>query len=73
MGARTSTVVDRALVALANQLERERELAAIERFPYEGDEDLAWSVPPGPDLPYDGDVPEDVVRLAESRRRAPRR
>lgn len=68
-GLTTSKLVDHALRVLADELERERELAALERLPYEEDPDLSWEVPPGPDLPYDGDVPDDVRRLASARRR----
>lgn len=69
-GSSTSKLMDRALLALAEELEGERELAALERHPYEDDADLAWTVGPGADLPYDGDVPEDVQRLARTRRQA---
>lgn len=64
-----SRVLDRALLALIEQLEEEEERAALLAFPYEDDGDLAWQAPPGPDLPYDGDVPEDVLRLARRRHR----
>lgn len=64
-----SRLLDRALAALVEQLEAERELAALTNHPYEDDPDLAWPAPPGPDLPYDGDVPADVMRLAQRRRR----
>lgn len=68
-GVTTSKLVDRALRVLADQLERELELAALDRLPYEEDPDLSWEAPLGPDLPYDGDVPEDVRRLVKARRR----
>jgi hypothetical protein len=55
---------------LVEQLEVERERKALASYPYEDDPDLAWQAPPGPDLPYDGDIPEDVVKLAQRRRRA---
>jgi hypothetical protein len=64
-----SRLLDRALLALIEDLEGERELAALAALPYEDDPDLAWEVPPGPDLPFDGDVPEDVIELASRRRR----
>ncbi len=64
-----SRLIDRALEALRAQVEAERELAALEAEPYEEDPALSWSAPPGPDLPYDGEVPRDVVRLAARRRR----
>lgn len=69
-GLATSRLVDRALRALAEELERERELAALDRLPYEDDTDLSWEAPPGADLPYDGAVPDEVRRLAAARRRA---
>lgn len=64
-----SLVVDRALVALLQELEGERELAALAAHPYEADPDLQWEAPPGPDLPFDGDVPEEVMQTARRRRR----
>jgi hypothetical protein len=69
LGGSNSQVVDRALAALIEQLEAEQERTALAAFPYEDDADLAWEAPPGdPDLPYDGEVPADVLRLAEQRR-----
>jgi hypothetical protein len=64
-----SRLLDQALLALIEDLQEDRELAALAALPYEDDPDLTWEAPPGPDLPYDGDVPEDVVRLALQRRR----
>ncbi len=64
-----SRLLDRALLALIEDLEEDRELAALAALPYEDDPDLAWEAPPGPDLPYDGEVPEDVIQLALQRRR----
>lgn len=72
MDATDSQIIDRALAALLEQLEEERELAALSAAPYEDDPDLAWTSPPGPDLPYDGDVPDEVLRLAAKRRKRPR-
>ncbi|MGH8906279.1 MAG: hypothetical protein ACRD0K_07155 [Egibacteraceae bacterium] len=69
LGAADSEIIDRALTALIEQLEAERELAALTEFPYEDDPDLMWEAPRGPDLPYDGEVPADVLRLAAQRRR----
>lgn len=43
---------------------------ALHALPYEEDVELAWEAPPGPDLPYDGRVPAEVLRLAEARRRS---
>ena len=65
-----SRLLDRALAALVEQLEGEREVAALTAHPYEDDPELAWQAPLGPDLPYDGDVPDDVMKLARQRRRA---
>ena len=64
-----SRLLDRALLALIDDLEEDRELAALAALPYEDDPDLAWEAPPGPDLPYDGEVPDDVIQLALERRR----
>lgn len=65
-----SRLLDCALLALIEHLEMQRELAALTAHPYERDADLAWQAPGGPDLPYDGDVPQEVQRLAQQRRRA---
>ena len=62
-------MLDQALAALVAQLEAEHELAALTDHPYEDDPDLTWVAPPGPDLPYDGAVPADVMKLAQRRRR----
>ena len=45
-----------------------RERAALGRLPYDEDPDLSWTAPDGPDLPYDGEIPQDALRLAERRR-----
>ena len=63
-----SRILDRALAALIDELEGARELAVLEAHPYDEDADLGWTAPEAPDLPYDGDVPPDVVRLAAERR-----
>lgn len=55
-----SQVLDRALRALIEHLEGERDRAALIAQPYDEDVDLAWQAPPGPDLPYEGDVPEEL-------------
>lgn len=68
LGASDSQILDRALVALIEQLEAEQELAALAALPYEDDPDIAWPVVPGPDLPYDGGVPAEVLRMAAKRR-----
>lgn len=64
-----SRMFDRALAALIQKVEEELELAALSAHPYEDDPDLAWEAPPGPDLPYDGEVPREVAELARRRRR----
>lgn len=64
-----SRLIDRALDALIEQVEAKREIEALEAAPYETDAALAWEAPPGPDLPYDGQIPQDVRRLAARSRR----
>jgi len=66
-----SKLVDRALAALVEEMEERQELHALEAQPYHDDPDLAWQPPQGPDLPYDGDVPAEVERLAARRRARP--
>lgn len=68
VGASNSEIVDRAVAVLIEQLEGERERDVLAAYPYEDDIDLAWDVPPAPDLPYEGEVPAEVLRLAEQRR-----
>ncbi|MDQ2754682.1 MAG: hypothetical protein M3R71_03945 [Actinomycetota bacterium] len=68
LGVNDSTLVDRAIAALLDALEAESEQLALDSMPYEADPDLSWAVPRGPDLPYAGEVPEDVQRLARDRR-----
>ncbi|MGH9127593.1 MAG: hypothetical protein ACRDY2_01180 [Acidimicrobiales bacterium] len=68
LGVSDSTLVDRALAALLDTLESEREDLALEAMPYEDDPDLAWDAPRGPDLPYDGAIPPEVLCLALDRR-----
>jgi hypothetical protein len=66
---RDAALLDRALAALIDEIETEREIAALEKYPYDADPTL--DVPPlefPDDLPYDGEVPADVLALAESRR-----
>jgi len=74
LGMADSRILDRALDALIEVLEAEQEEAALAAHPYDDDPDLAWEAPPGPALPYDGEVPAEVLRLAAQRRRqsAPR-
>ncbi|MGH3939227.1 MAG: hypothetical protein ACRDTG_11440 [Pseudonocardiaceae bacterium] len=69
-GETGSQLLDRALTALIEQLESDRELAALTNHPYDEDPELAWEAPPGPDLPYDGAVPDDILELAQARRRS---
>jgi hypothetical protein len=61
--------MDQALDALVEKLETRLEMLALSARPYEDDPDLAWVAPPGPDLPYDGEVPAEVLRLAKRRHR----
>lgn len=63
-----SLVIDRALTSLLQELEGERELAALAAHPFDADPDLGWEAPAGPDLPYAGDIPEEVLELARRRR-----
>lgn len=65
-----SQLLDRALAALLEDLEDQRERVALERQPYDDDPDLAWEIEPPPPLPYDGVVPAEVLALAQDRRRA---
>lgn len=73
IGTSDSKLLDQALGALVDKLEVERELRAISEHPYEDDPDLVWQAPEGPSLPYDGDVPPEVERLAAARRRKAQR
>lgn len=68
VNASNSEIVDRAVALLIEQLEGQRERDVLAALPYEDDADLAWEAPPGPDLPYGGEVPAEVLRLAEQRR-----
>ena len=69
LGVSDSQLIDRALALLIEHLEREAELAALEQHPYDADPDLAWEAPRGASLPYDGDVPTEVIDIAARRRR----
>ena len=71
LGVPDSVIVDRALAALLDELEAERERQALDAMPYEEDPDLSWGAPRAPGLAYDGTVPPDVQRLAAARRRLP--
>ncbi len=66
-----SKILDQALASLLDRLEGEQERQALGAMPYHEDGDLAWEAPEVPGLPYDGEVPEDVQRLAAARRRRP--
>lgn len=66
-GLSDSKLLDRALAALLEDLEEEREVAALACHPYDEDPELSWEVPAAP-LPYDGDVPDEVVEFARRRR-----
>ncbi|MGH9302976.1 MAG: hypothetical protein ACRDZ5_01035 [Acidimicrobiales bacterium] len=68
LGTSDSRLIDRALACLLEELENEREIRALEAMPYDDDLDLAWTDTPLPNLPYDGQVPEDVRRMAQARR-----
>lgn len=68
LGVSDSELIDDALGALLRELSGAIERAAIDDSPYEHDPDVAWQAQPGPDLPYDGQVPEAVQRLAAERR-----
>lgn len=68
LGVSDSELIDRALAALLRELVGAHERRALEAAPCEDDPELAWQAPPGPDLPYEGPVPEEVVRLAAQRR-----
>lgn len=67
-GGPDSELLDRALELLVRRLDADRERAAIAAAPYEDDDELAWQPEPGPDLPYDGEIPSEVRALARERR-----
>lgn len=69
LDASPSQIVDAALGALIEKVEEEREQLALDRYPYEDDPDLSWEAPAGPQLPYEGEIPEEVLALARERRR----
>jgi hypothetical protein len=74
-GVRDSELFDRALLALARDETIQRELAALERFPYSQDPELQMPGPPADarnELDFAGAVPARV-RAAATRRRAARR
>ena len=66
---RDAEMLDRALAALIDELETAREIAALEANPYDSDPMLDIPLMPFPDdLPYDGEVPPDVLAIAKQRR-----
>jgi hypothetical protein len=67
-GLPDSQLIDAALRRFVADLEAAHEQDVLAAAPYEDDPDLAWEVPLGPDLPYTGEVPADVRRLAAERR-----
>jgi hypothetical protein len=69
LGTSDSKLFDQALAALLDELEGAREREALAAMPYDEDADLAWEAPGTPGLPYEGEVPKDVQRLAAARRR----
>jgi hypothetical protein len=73
IGLPDSQVIDEALRVLVDQIEGERELAALRAHPYEGDPDLSPLLSSGPALDYHADIPPDVEAMAERRRRALRK
>ena len=71
-GRTDAQMIDAALRALIVELEAERDLAALERWPYAADEELKMpdSLADEPDaLLYNGEVPAEVLRLAKQRRK----
>ena len=67
--SRDSQLFDRALRALLDELDTAAELAAIDAAPYSDDPELQMPDPPvDDDLAYDGEVPADVIELAQRRR-----
>ncbi len=68
VGAPDSQLLDLALGALVDKVERAHEIAALEAQPYDADPELAWQAPPVIALAYEDPVPADVVELAERRR-----
>lgn len=64
-----SALMDRALLALIDEIEGQNEIRAIEAHPYEDDPELAWDVGDFPIIPWHGEVPKEVLALARARRR----
>ncbi len=73
-GLTDSELIDLALSALLERIEREAEDRALEGQPYELDAELAalptgWPADAPPLDVYDGSVPDDVVALFAARKR----
>ena len=67
-------MLDRALRALIDEIEAHAEVDALRRHPYDRDPELALPAAPLPaELPYDGEVPAQILALARKRRAARRR
>lgn len=45
----------------------QQERATLQSHAYDADPELSWTVPTAPDLPYEGDIPAEVIALAEAR------
>jgi hypothetical protein len=69
LGTNDSKLFDQALAALLEDLEGARERQALVVMPDHEGADFASEDPEPPSLPYEGEVPEDVQRLAAARRR----
>lgn len=69
LGVSDSKMLDEAMRLLLDHLEEASEREALRAMPYHEDADVAWETPLVSGLLYDGEIPEDVQRLAESRRR----
>ena len=71
LGLRDSELFDVALEAALREATIASELAALERFPYTADPDLAMPPTPGDEgdaLAYDAAIPAHVRELARKRR-----
>ena len=73
LGLRDSDLFDRALASIIREATIRQELAALDRFPYAADPDLAMPDLPAigdadDELPYDSEVPAAVIDLARTRR-----
>lgn len=64
---RDSVLFDKALRAYIEQVAAEQERTALDQFPYGSDPELEMPEAHD-DLPYEGKIPDDVVRLAKHRR-----